>query len=64
MCLWKIDSHYHREKDISCNNKLHRKCVIVDSNGEGCLPNTIRGLSSAPETENWIGCSSGMEDSE
>ena len=36
MCLWKIDSHYHREKDISCNNKLHRKCVIVDSNGEGC----------------------------
>ena len=28
------------------------------------VPNTARDLSSAPETENWIGCSGGMEDSE
>ena len=33
MCLQEVDSQYHREKDISCNNKLHLKCVIVDSNG-------------------------------
>ena len=28
------------------------------------VPNAIRGLSFAPETENWIGCSGGMEDSD
>ena len=28
------------------------------------VPNVIRGLSFAPETENWIGCSGGMEDSD
>ena len=34
MCLQEVDSQYHREKDISCNSKLHLKCVIIDSNGQ------------------------------
>ena len=33
MCLQEVDSQYHREKYISCNNKLHLKCVVVDSKG-------------------------------
>ena len=34
MCLEEVDSQYHREEDISRNNKLHLKCVIINSNGQ------------------------------
>ena len=32
MRLQEVDSQYHGEKNISCNKKLHLKCVIVNSN--------------------------------
>ena len=35
MCLQEVDSQHHREEDISRNNKLHLKCVIINSNGQG-----------------------------
>ena len=31
--------------------------------GSEVRPSAIRGLSSTPETENWIGCSGGTKDS-
>ena len=32
MCLQKVDSQYYREKYIPSHNKLHLKCVFVNSN--------------------------------
>ena len=32
--------------------------------GSEVIPSAIRGLSSAPETENFIGCSGGTKDNE
>ena len=44
----------------SCN----RNMLLLIAMERVVVPKAIRGLSSAPETENWIGCSGGMEDSE
>lgn len=60
MCLLKITSQYHREKNS--DNEMHSKCVVVDSNVY-VLPSAMRDLSSAPQTENGMGSSSGTEES-
>ena len=40
-----------------------RNMLLLIAMKRVAVPNAIRDLSSAPETENWIGCSGGIEDS-
>ena len=63
---WKVSARYYRKKYVSSEDKLYYKCVVIDDDAiyMDILPNEIRGLWSAPETENWMGCSGGMGESE
>ena len=40
-----------------------RNVLLLIAMERVAILNTIRGLSSAPETENWAGCSGGMDGS-
>ena len=64
MCLQEVNSQYHREKDISCNSKLHPNALSSIAMDSEAIPSPLRGLSSAPETENCLGCTCGTKDND
>ena len=64
MGLQEVNSQYHWEKDISRNNKLHLKCVIMNSNGQHGYTQCIKRPVFCPWIWNCIGCIVGTKDNE